>query len=52
MNSDRWEDSKPRMIAPHLRKSAGAMSIHSDPKQSNESHPTRLVWAKGVMVQM
>jgi hypothetical protein len=52
MNSDRWKDSKPRMIAPHLRKSAGAMSIHSDHRQSNESHPAQLVRAKGVMLQI
>jgi len=52
MNNGRWEDSTPRMIAPHLRKSAGAMSIHSDRRQSNESYPTQLVCAKAVMLQV
>jgi len=40
------------MIAPHLRKSAGKMSIHDDYEQSDECPPPKLVRAKAVMLQI
>ena len=43
---------EPCMIALHLRKSAGAMSIQSDQRQSDESSPAQLVRAKEVMLQI